>query len=130
MYPTSLPKQSPSSFSVGMCDIGAGGSFFRSGSYVVLWDGTGDVSLGSSHVQSQVKLSNNSKSVILMVNPLYTAGLSVRIMASVAGDPVHNVRIVPTDFAHNYTSQIFQPSFLKIIEPFEHIRFTVSICSY
>jgi hypothetical protein len=125
LYPQGLPKQSSTTFHVGVCDIGAGGAYLRSGGYVVMWDGTGEVSLGNSHVQTQLKLTNHSKSVRLSVNPSYTAGLSVRIMSSAVADPVHNVRIIPSEFAHNYTTQIFHPSFLKIIEPYDHLRFTV-----
>lgn len=52
------------------------------------------------------------------------SGLNVRIIRTNSTNPVRNVRIVPAAFASNYTSQIFQPQFLSIIKPFNHIRFT------
>jgi hypothetical protein len=124
LYPTSLPYTSSSSFYAALCDIGLGASYIRSGDYVILWDGTGKVDASGPNVQSYTTTSSKSARVHFNVIPSSTTGITVRILQSQAQDPVHNVRLIPLTFASNYTEQIFQPDFLKIIKPYDLIRFT------
>lgn len=126
MYPASLPRASESSYHVGMCDIGKGASFLRSGDYIVKWDGDGNIDMDRHHVQNLTYLTNNSAQVTVSMDSEYTLGLTVIIAASAVTDPVHNVRVIPLAFQNNYTEQVFHPDFLNIISPYDHIRFTVS----
>ena len=119
----SLPYYTKLSYWVAICDIGAGGSFIRNGTYVLMWDGTGIVKFANYNVKVLSQdLSNRVSTVQFGV--MGTAGIRVIISKSNVTDPVHNIRIVPQSFVSNYTKQIFQPQFLDILRPFQSIRFT------
>eukprot|EP01041_Mallomonas_annulata_P002765 gene2765-5448_t len=122
-YPTGLPYTTASQFWVSMCDIGAGGSFVKNGTYKIMWDGSGDVSISPMY-SKLISTDMSSKSKTVKFSITGTTGINVRIMKSNYSDPVHNIRIIPIDFVHNYTRQIFQPDFLSVLLPFDHIRFT------
>lgn len=80
--------------------------------------------VSGSNVKNYIKSGSQSATVQFNVRPGSTNGVTVRILSSSASDPVFGVHIVPKEFATNYTTQIFHPSFLNIIKPFNHIRFT------
>jgi hypothetical protein len=125
LYPQSLPYTDASRFTLAMCDIGLGGDGIRAGRYALLWDGEGavDVATGSSVSCARRGLNNSADVVVSGVAPL-SLSLTVRIKSSKAQNPVRNVRLVPATYEHNYTQQVFQPAFLALIQPFEHLRFT------
>lgn len=124
LYPTSLPYTDTSHFSLAVCDIGAGADNVPTGQYVMLWDGDGAVDVTGAEVSCVRRGLNNSADVSITIAPGSTDGVKVRILRSHSEDPVRNVRLVPTAYEQNYTSQIFQPSFLASLKPFDHLRFT------
>jgi hypothetical protein len=122
-YPKTLSHTSSSDFVGALCDIGAGGNNVKNGTYSVFWSGHGKLGFDSvsATIQSYNSMSN-SAIIVLHIPP--NRGLNVRIMQTNVTDPLHSIVIVSQQFAHNYSTQIFQPEFLQVLKPFNHIRFT------
>ena len=104
-----------------MCDIGLNGNAIKNGTYSVFWTGDGDIGF---HPSSATIVSYSKNSAVINVHAVPSIGLNVRILRSNITAPVTNVNIVPRAFAANYTTQIFQPDFLQLINSFDHVRFT------
>jgi hypothetical protein len=106
-----------------MCDIGVGRDGVENGTYSLSWDGSGDVGFDPS-AASVVSYNSTLGRATVKLHIPKNKGLNVRILRSDSADPVHNISLVPSRFAHNFSTQVFQPKFLEIIKPFNHIRFT------
>jgi hypothetical protein len=93
---------------------------YPSGTYKLLWDGTGSVTLNGSTV-SPTGTQNGSKTADVNINP--GSGLIILgIRGTSASDPVRNIRLytpgTPTD-----GSVVWNAAFLRRLAPFRTLRF-------
>ena len=113
---THTSQVQPQTLATIMC--GNVGGKYPAGTYTVLYNGTGtftfslDASVTSS-VPGQITLS---------VTPSNN-GIFMKILTSISGNPIRNIRVLmPGSFA-TYLSQPFNPIFLAKLAPFNTIRF-------
>jgi hypothetical protein len=91
---------------------------YPGGIYDVFWEGTGQVEPeGDAELFQQVG-PNHARFLVTPGN----FGIVVRIVASAAGNPVKNIRVILPGFAASYQSAPFHPQFLERIAPFGVLR--------
>ncbi|MFP4224441.1 MAG: hypothetical protein ACLFVN_10240 [Phycisphaeraceae bacterium] len=90
------------------------------GRYVLLYDGTGEVSIGSNHTTS-------GRATIDFPGPSDKERTFIRIRRSDASDPVRNMRLVPSAYESTYRQgepdNPFRPEFLDSWDMMEGHRF-------
>ncbi|MBI5168040.1 MAG: hypothetical protein HZA61_00990 [Candidatus Eisenbacteria bacterium] len=96
----------------------AGGTHFRAGQYVALYDGQGTLDFG---VDASV-VSFAPGRVVLQITPS-AAFTRVRLTATNPADPLRNLRIVRLADEGTYATQLFDPLFLQKLAPYRVIRF-------
>ncbi len=96
-----------------------GGSSFKAGRYVVLWDGDGDISFPLSNVAVAERSANR-----IAIDVTDTTGsLWVGIDRTSATNPVKNLRFLWPGTEATYQNEPFNPMYLSRIAPFSLLRF-------
>ena len=96
-----------------------GGSNFKAGRYVVLWDGDGDISFPLSTVTVAERSANR-----IAIDVTDTSGsLWVGIDRTSATNPVKNLRFLWPSTEATYRTEPFNPMYLSRIAPFSLLRF-------
>lgn len=120
-YPTHIPQQvAGRTYLQRVATVWAITDGWQSGEYVVLWDGTGALEFWGS--MSNVQQTSTNRMTFQLPNP---AGgiIQLTIMASAAGDPVHNIRVLKSDFENSYQQEPFNPVWLDKLLVFKSVRF-------
>ncbi|MBI3500512.1 MAG: T9SS type A sorting domain-containing protein [Bacteroidetes bacterium] len=91
---------------------------YPSGTYVLLYDGTGTFSFTGDVTAATV---TNPGRILLTVVPS-TQGIFMTIISSSASDHVRNVRVLMPGTEFTYQSQPFNQKFLNYLAPFKVIR--------
>ncbi|HQI80514.1 MAG TPA: hypothetical protein PLR71_03045 [Deltaproteobacteria bacterium] len=120
-YPLSLPvevpgAEAPQITATLMCSSIEGR--YPAGRYVCLYEGTGE--LGFSLDAKEAARSPGR--IELDVRPS-KSGILMKILRSVRGDHVRNIRVIMPGHEATYTQRPFNPLFLRRLEPFRVIRF-------
>ena len=96
-----------------------GGSNFKAGRYVVLWDGDGAISFPLSNVAIAERSANR-----IAIDVTDTTGsLWVGIDRTSATNPVKNLRFLWPGTEATYRNEPFNPMYLSRIAPFSLLRF-------
>lgn len=113
-YPLLNPGQSAVSL---LCrDIGGA---YPTGAWVLLYDGSGTVSVGGD---AQTTGSTAGRITFQVTNPT-NEGIHVWINATNNANPVRNIRVMQAEFESNYMTQPFHPTFLDRLQHFSVLRF-------
>jgi hypothetical protein len=102
-------------------DIGAS---YPGGNYVVLYDGEGKIEYGFA-AQKDVTASKPGRDVI-NVTPTHEGGIYLKITETDPqqnGNYIRNIHVVPIAYEGTYGIEIFNPNFIKKLEPFGTFRF-------
>lgn len=102
-YPTTLPQvgsyETYAAAVVARGGPGGGGAWLDSGTvgdYALLWEGDGDVEVGSSgNATTTPDTANRAVVQLHTASPDHAYEVEVRIMRTNAVDPVHGIRLVP-----------------------------------
>lgn len=92
--------------------------FYPSGNYTIIIEGTGTIEL-----EWDASASFTGPGKFTLPVTASEAGLHLRITASDSLNPITNIDVLFPDHAVNYPGQIFNQTFLEIIQPFEVLRF-------
>jgi len=95
------------------------GGAYPTGPWVLLYDGSGTVSVGGN---AQVTSSAPGRLTFQVSNPT-NEGIHVYVNATNNANPVRNIRVMPAEFENNYESQPFHPTFLDRLQHFSVLRF-------
>ncbi len=98
--------------------MGWPGTHYPAGRYVVLWDGDGDIGFPLSRVKVAERQAHR---IVAEVDN--SEGFWVGIERTDPADPVRNVRVLWPGTEATYTTQPFNPEYLKKIAPFKVLRF-------
>ena len=98
--------------------MGWPGTHYPAGRYVVLWDGDGEIGFPMSRVRVVERQAHR-----LVVDVDNSEGFWVGIERTDPADPVRNVRVLWPGTEATYTTQPFNPEYLKKIAPFKVLRF-------
>jgi hypothetical protein len=112
------PLLNPGQTAVSLICRDIGGAY-PTGAWVLLYDGSGTVSVGGN---AQVTSSNAGRLTFQVTNPT-NEGIHVNINATNNANPVRNIRVMPAEFEGNYESQPFHPMFLDRMQHFSVMRF-------
>jgi len=121
-YPLSLPydvagTEAPQVVTTLLCRVAGN---YPSGIYTVYYDGEGDLIVGfDAHV-----IHEEPGKIQVDVTPT-DAGIIIKIMRSVAGNHIRNIRVVMPGFEDNYEQQLFNPLFLERFKDLNALRFMV-----
>ena len=121
-FPSMTTDGYPAALAPGQHALNAvawGGSNFKAGRYVVLWDGDGSISFPLSNVSIAETAANR-----IAIDVASTTGsLWVGIDRTSASNPVHNVRFLWPGTESTYATQPFNPQYLSRIAPFSLLRY-------
>lgn len=138
-YPTTLePPLKPSYQEYSTyATVGVPKPFYPAGKYLLLYDGTGTVTLsgdaaatGAAKVtvkKPRAGVTGNVTSGQIGVAVTPSAGFTVRITRTDPSDPIRNIRVLPSSkrkVLRTYTSQSFHPKFMELVTGFSILRFT------
>lgn len=106
-YPTHIPQVVPGRpYTQKISTIWAVTDGWKAGSYVVLFDGVGQ--LGFWGGLSNLNQVNSNKYSFSFSEPVGSV-LEMIIDSSLASDPVRNIRVLHSDYETTYTTQPFNP---------------------
>ncbi|KAG2452608.1 hypothetical protein HYH02_002845 [Chlamydomonas schloesseri] len=102
--------------------IGAGGAFYPSGKYVVLYDGEGVVEFAGDAAWPPLASSPGRLELNVTAS---SGGMRLRIVKSSFANPLVNIRIIPADLESTYNTpaNTFRPEFLKQLEGVPLLRY-------
>ena len=98
--------------------MGWPGTHYPAGRYVVLWDGDGDIGFPLSRVKVAERQPHR---IVAEVDN--SEGFWIAIERTNPADPVRNLRVLWPGTEASYTTQPFNPEYLKKIAPFKVLRF-------
>lgn len=120
-YPTHAPQTVPgSNYPQIICTIWGDTSGWESGTYIILFDGTGTLSFAGGY--TNLTTINSNQYTFDFLNPENNA-FSIRIETSNINDPVRNIRIIRDVYLNTYTIQPFNPTWLGKLSAFKSVRF-------
>ena len=121
-FPSMTADGYPAALKAGQHALNAvawGGSNFKAGRYVVLWDGDGSISFPLSNVTIAETSSNR-----ISIDVTDTSGsLWVAIDRTSATNPVKNLRFLWPGTEATYQNEPFNPMYVSRIAPFSLLRF-------
>lgn len=112
------PLLNPGQTAVSLICRDIGGAY-PTGPWVLLYDGSGTVSVGGN---AQMTGSSPGRITFQVTNPT-NEGIHVYVNATNNANPVRNIRVMPAEFEGNYESQPFHPTFLDRLQHFSVLRF-------
>lgn len=120
-YPTHIPQVVPGrAFTQKVSTIWAVTTAWKPGTYVVLFDGVGELSFSGGH--SDLILVNPNKYSFSFTSPVGNF-LQMTIENSLASDPIRNIRVLHQEYETTYLTQPFNPIWLDKILVFKSVRF-------
>ncbi|MFZ4564543.1 MAG: T9SS type A sorting domain-containing protein [Bacteroidales bacterium] len=120
-YPTHIPQSIPGrTYSQQVATVWAGTDGWQAGQYVVLFDGTGTLSFWGGF--SNLVQTSANRYTFDFDNPVGNI-LELIIETSDLSDPVHNVRVLKSDYENTYLTEPFDPVFIGKIKMFKSVRF-------
>ena len=120
-YPTHVPQALPGrAYPVEVATIWASTDGWLAGTYTILFDGTGELSLwGSYDDLTQVAPGHFTFDLDAPLDGV----LELRIRRSEAGDPIRNIRVLQPGSADTYLDEPFNPVWLERVRMFRSVRF-------
>lgn len=120
-YPTHIPQEvAGRTYLQRVATVWAITDGWQPGEYVVLWDGTGVLEFWGSI--SNVQQMTPNRMSFQLPNPVGGI-IQLTIMASAANDPVHNIRVLKSDYENSYMEEPFNPVWLEKLLVFKSVRF-------
>ncbi|MBK7096221.1 MAG: T9SS type A sorting domain-containing protein [Saprospiraceae bacterium] len=120
-YPTHVPQKIGNrTYLQRPATIWAVTDGWKSGKYIVLFDGKGVLDFWGG--LSELQKVNNNKYTFNFNNPEGSI-LEMIINESDKNDPLHNIRIIHSDFESTYLSHPFNPLWLEKLSIFKSVRF-------
>ncbi len=120
-YPTHIPQTiEGSSFNQKVVTIWSITDSWEPGNYIVLFDGTGQLSFWGNY--TNLENPNANRYTFTMDTPL--GGIfEMTIESSDINDPVHNIRIVRDVYENTYLEEPFNPHWISLLSSFKSVRF-------
>lgn len=120
-YPTHIPQTIEGvSLPQQVATVWDGTDSWPTGSYTLLWDGTGDFELWGDY-NNLVKINENRYEFDYENK---SGGiLQITMISSAISDPVHNMRLLLPNTEDTYETQPFNPSWLEELSVFKTLRF-------
>ncbi len=120
-YPTHIPQTIPGeTYQQDVATIWDGMDAWPTGTYTLLWDGTGDFSIWGS--MTNLTMINSNRYEFDVVTP-EDGVLEIRMILSDINDPVQNMRLLIPGTESTYTTQPFNQEWLDGLGTFSTIRF-------
>jgi len=121
-YPTHLPQNIAGfNFPQAVATIWDGTLSWPTGTYHVLFDGTGTISLWGNTISAVTQVDANT--VTFNMNTVSNGTFEIKILSSDSADPVHNMRVIMPGHLNTYTTQPFYPLWLEKVKLFHSVRF-------
>ncbi|MCI0706961.1 MAG: T9SS type A sorting domain-containing protein [Ignavibacteriae bacterium] len=92
---------------------------YPTGTYVCLYDGTGEIAFGFDAVVTSVQPGR----IEFQVTQTTPGGILMTIVSSDSSDHIRNIRVLIPGSEQNYEANPFNEAFLEKLEPFSTIRF-------
>lgn len=120
-YPTEIPQKiSGSRYPQEVATIWAITDGWPKGTYTVLYDGDGEISLAGTPQNAQIR--ETGRMTFDLPNPK-DGQVELRIRRSSKANPVRNIRVLMPGSEHNYKEQPFNPLWLQKVKAFKSVRF-------
>lgn len=117
-YPTEIP-QSIAGQPQRVATIWAITDGWEPGNYVVIFDGDGTLQFGGVQNFTQV----NPNRYNFSFNTPVGGQIEMIIQTSNVANPVHNIRVVKTDYEATYLTNPFNPHWIEKLQQFKTVRF-------
>ncbi|MEM8585047.1 MAG: T9SS type A sorting domain-containing protein [Bacteroidota bacterium] len=120
-YPTHLPQEiDDTDYAQRVSTIWGRTDGWPLGSYTVLWEGTGELSLWGTIVN--VEQTGDHRIIFDLVDPV-DGIVELNLLSSDINDPIHNIRVLMPGTEQSYLDQPFNEDWLERLSIFPSIRF-------